>query len=32
MDRLSSGVTYTFKVYVSEKGDNANSMSAARTE
>lgn len=27
MDRLSSGVTYTFKVYVSEKGDNANSMS-----
>ena len=25
--RLSSGVTYTFKVYVSEKGDNANSMS-----
>lgn len=25
--RLSSGVAYTFKVYVSEKGDNANSMS-----
>ncbi len=24
--RLSSGVTYTFKVYVSEKGDKANSM------
>ncbi len=24
--RLSSGVEYTFKVYVSEKGDNANSM------
>lgn len=26
MDRLSSGVTYTFKVYVSERGDKANSM------
>ncbi len=25
--RLSSGVAYTFKVYVSEKGDGANSMS-----
>lgn len=27
INRLSAGVTYTFKVYVSEKGDNANSMS-----
>lgn len=26
IDRLSSGVTYTFKVYVSENGDNANGM------
>lgn len=27
ISRLSSGVDYTFKVYVSEKGDNANGMS-----
>ena len=27
IDRLSPGVEYTFKVYVSEKGDSANSMS-----
>lgn len=27
ISRLSAGVEYTFKVYVSEKGDNANSMS-----
>ena len=26
IDRLSSGVDYTFKVYVSENGDSANSM------
>lgn len=26
IDRLSSGVEYTFKVYVSENGDNANGM------
>lgn len=27
ISRLSAGVDYTFKVYVSEKGDSANSMS-----
>ncbi len=28
INRLSSGVKYTFKVYVSEKGDSANSLKA----
>ena len=32
IDRLSAGVEYTFKVYVSEKADNANSLNAGNNK
>ena len=32
IDRLSAGVEYTFKVYVSEKGDTANSLNSGNNK